>query len=131
MAVTRMDNLIPGDWPEEGVSRVPYWIYSDPDVYRREQELVFGGKNWNYVALTQHILGVRPELGGLRVAPCLPGSIETLEVTRHCRGAEYRITVKNQGTGKAPELVVDGKPIEGTLVPWAAEGSTVVIDAEL
>ena len=27
------------------------------------------------------------ELGGLRVAPCLPGSMGTLEVTRQCRGA--------------------------------------------
>jgi cellobiose phosphorylase len=80
------------------------------------------------VALTQHILGVRPELGGLRVSPCLPGSMGTLEVTRRCRGAEYRITVKNQGAGQAPRLVVDGNPLEGTLVPWAPEGAKVTVE---
>ncbi len=90
-----------------------------------------GTAAWNWVALTQHILGVRPELGGLRVEPCLPRSIETLELTRQCRGAEYRITVKNQATGKPARLVVDGKPVEGTLVPYASEGATVTVRVEL
>jgi cellobiose phosphorylase len=90
-----------------------------------------GTAAWNWVAITQHILGVRPELGGLRVEPCLPGSIETLEITRQCRGAEYRIQVKNPGTGKPARLVVDGKAVEGTLVPYAAEGATVTVEVEL
>ncbi len=38
-------------WPEEGVTRIPYWVYSDPDVYAVEQERVFGGPFWSYVAL--------------------------------------------------------------------------------
>ena len=25
-------------WPEQGPSRVPAWIYSDPDLFRRELE---------------------------------------------------------------------------------------------
>jgi cellobiose phosphorylase len=90
-----------------------------------------GTAAWNWVAITQHILGIRPELQGLRVSPCLPASIERLEVKRQCRGAEYRIQVRNQGTGKPARLVVDGEPIEGTLVPYAPEGATVVIEAEL
>ena len=47
------------------------------------------------------------------------------------RGAEYRIRVRNQGTGKPVRLVVDGKPVEGTLVPWAPEGTRVEIQIEL
>ena len=31
------------EWPEAGVSRVPYWIYSDPEVYAEEQKLIFQG----------------------------------------------------------------------------------------
>ena len=87
-----------------------------------------GTAAWNFVALTQHILGVRPELGGLRVSPCLPGSMTSLELTRQCRGAEYRIKVKNQATGKPARLVVDGKAIEGTLVPWAAAARRETVD---
>ena len=87
-----------------------------------------GTAAWNWVAITQHILGVRPELAGLRVSPCLPGSIGELEVTRQCRGAEYRVKVTNSGKRKPARVVVDGKPVEGTLVPWAAEGGTVKIE---
>jgi len=39
-------------WPCDGPSRVPAWVYSDPDLYRRERETIFRGRSWNYVALT-------------------------------------------------------------------------------
>jgi len=42
-------------WPEEGVSRVPYWVYSDPELYAREQARIFCGRSWNYVALEAEI----------------------------------------------------------------------------
>lgn len=42
-------------WPEAGVSRVPYWIYSDPDIYAREQERIFSGSTWNYVGFESEI----------------------------------------------------------------------------
>jgi anthranilate 1,2-dioxygenase large subunit len=29
-------------WPEAGASRVPNWVYTDPDIFAREQERVFG-----------------------------------------------------------------------------------------
>ena len=51
-------------WPTEGLGRVPYWIYSDPEVYGREQERIFSGPYWNYVALEAEI----PEPGTLSAA---------------------------------------------------------------
>ncbi len=42
-------------WPEGGLSRVPYWAYSDPELYKREQERIFCGKSWAYVALEAEI----------------------------------------------------------------------------
>jgi cellobiose phosphorylase len=87
-----------------------------------------GTAAWNYVAISQHILGVRPELGGLRVQPCLPAEIRQLTVNRKCRGAEYRIQVTNRGTGGTPRLVVGGRPVTGTLVPWAAPGAVVTVE---
>ena len=38
-------------WPREGISRVPYWVYTDPDLYAREQERIFRGPYWSYVGL--------------------------------------------------------------------------------
>jgi len=85
-----------------------------------------GTAAWNYVAIAQHILGVRPELGGLRVDPCLPAELARVTMVRRCRGAEYRISVTRRG--RATALRVDGEPIAGTLVPWAAPGSVVEIE---
>jgi cellobiose phosphorylase len=89
-----------------------------------------GTAAWNYVAMTQHILGVRPELGGLRVHPCLPAELGDVAITRKCRGAEYRIHVRNGHNEGAPRLVVDGRAMKGTLVPWAEAGTVVSIEVE-
>ena len=39
------------EWQNDKTSRVPYALYSDPDVYARELELLFYGRHWNYVGL--------------------------------------------------------------------------------
>ncbi|MDH4190281.1 MAG: Rieske 2Fe-2S domain-containing protein [Betaproteobacteria bacterium] len=38
-------------WPAEGVTRVPYWVYQDEDVYRLEQERIFRGATWTFLGL--------------------------------------------------------------------------------
>jgi salicylate 5-hydroxylase large subunit len=42
-------------WPDEGASRIPYWVYTDAGVYAREQERIFRGPSWSYVALACEI----------------------------------------------------------------------------
>ena len=86
-----------------------------------------GTAAWNFVAVSQYLLGVRPDFDGLLVDPCIGPEVPSFTVTRVCRGATYRITVKNGG-GKGARLTVDGRPVEGTLVPYAAPGSTVTVD---
>ncbi|HWI38330.1 MAG TPA: Rieske 2Fe-2S domain-containing protein [Burkholderiales bacterium] len=39
------------NWPAEGDSRVPYWVYTDEAIYRREIERIFEGPTWSYLAL--------------------------------------------------------------------------------
>lgn len=38
-------------WPKEDFSRIPYAMYHDEDVYKREQERIFRGPTWNYLGL--------------------------------------------------------------------------------
>ena len=83
-----------------------------------------GTAAWNFVAITQHILGVRPEFYGLRVDPCLPQSMADLTITRRCRGADYRITVNRAGR---PGVRVDGVAIQDNVVPYAAPGERVEV----
>ena len=42
-------------WPAEGFTRAPYWAYSDPEIYAREQETIFRGKSWHYLGLEAEV----------------------------------------------------------------------------
>jgi cellobiose phosphorylase len=85
-----------------------------------------GTAAWNYVAITQWILGIRPEYGGLRVAPVIPQRWPGFSATRVFRGVKYNVTAERIGAGNCLRLVVDGQPIAGSLVPFPADGVTVV-----
>ena len=38
-------------WPAEGLIRVPYWVYSDRELYDEEQERIFRGDTWTFLCL--------------------------------------------------------------------------------
>jgi phenylpropionate dioxygenase-like ring-hydroxylating dioxygenase large terminal subunit len=42
-------------WPAQGFTRAPYWIYSDADIYAREQKNIFRGNTWNYLGLAAEV----------------------------------------------------------------------------
>jgi len=41
----------PRQWPAEGLTRVPYWVYSDRDLYEEEMARVFRGNTWHFLCL--------------------------------------------------------------------------------
>jgi len=87
-----------------------------------------GTAAWNYVAITQNILGIRPDFDGLHVEPIFPKVWTDFSVTRKFRGSTFEISVKRTGTGNSIQLVADGQPIEGLTVPIPAKnGSTVKV----
>lgn len=59
-----------------------------------------GTASWMYVAATQHILGIRPTLDGLLIAPCLPDELPEVRVRRRFRGTNYDILLRNVKRGK-------------------------------
>jgi cellobiose phosphorylase len=81
-----------------------------------------GTAAWNYVAITQWILGIRPTFKGLSVAPVFPASWNGFEAIRNYRGVRYDIQVERLGPGNEVELIVDGKPVDGTIIPILPAG---------
>jgi phenylpropionate dioxygenase-like ring-hydroxylating dioxygenase large terminal subunit len=43
--------MLERSWPAEGVTRVPYWVYQDEEIYREEQQKIFRGHTWSYLCL--------------------------------------------------------------------------------
>lgn len=83
-----------------------------------------GTAAWNYVAVTQFILGLRPTLRGLRVSPCIPAGWPGFRARRHYRNAWYEIEVRKlEGVSSGVrEIRVDGQPISGDILPIFADG---------
>jgi cellobiose phosphorylase len=91
-----------------------------------------GTAAWNFVAVSQHLLGVRPDWDGLVVDPQIGPDVPQFTVRRVARGATYEITVRNSGTpGARAALTVDGQPIAGNVVAYAVPGSVVRVEAAL
>lgn len=89
-----------------------------------------GTAAWNYYAITQYILGIQPTYKGLRIEPCITPEWKGFAVTRKFRGATYLIEVKNpNGAMKGvASLTVDGKLIEGNIIPLMPEGRTYKVE---
>lgn len=85
-----------------------------------------GTASWNYVAITQHILGIKATLDGLSVAPVIPVDWPGFSAVRIYRGVKYEIKVVRRGPGNQVRLVVDGTPMEGTVIPLPPAGTETV-----
>jgi len=78
-----------------------------------------GAAAWSYFSTTQYLLGLRPELDGLRIDPCIPSAWEGFSAQRRFRSCLYGIKVHNPGhvCRGVVRMLVDGKEIPGNLVP--------------
>lgn len=106
---------------------------SDPAHGTAHNPWLTGTASWAYVAATQWILGIRPQIDGLLIDPCIPSSWDGFHVRRVFRGATYEITIKNpQHLSRGiRRLCLDGKEYPGNLVPVARKGSKITVSAEL
>jgi cellobiose phosphorylase len=85
-----------------------------------------GTAAWNYVAITQWILGIRPTLEGLQIAPVVPDNWNGFQVMRLFRGVTYEIDVRRTGPGNEIRLEVSGEPLTGNIIPLPDEDISAV-----
>jgi len=83
-----------------------------------------GSASWNFYAITQYILGIRPDFDGLLIDPCIPTHWKGFKATRKFRGDTYQIEVinpdaKSKGVNK---VILDGTPYKSNLIPVFGDG---------
>jgi cellobiose phosphorylase len=89
-----------------------------------------GTAAWNYVTITQAILGVKPHYDGLMIDPCIPTSWGQYTVTRRFRGTRYNITIKNPDhkSKGVTRIVVNGEEMKGCILPVISSKKEVQVE---
>jgi cellobiose phosphorylase len=92
-----------------------------------------GTASWNYYAITQYILGIRPDYDGLLIDPCIPEEWKGFKVTRQFRDATYHIQVSNpDGKMKGVKAIVaDGITMPSNLIPLYKDGRVHHVEVRL
>ncbi len=92
-----------------------------------------GTAAWNYIAITQSILGIQADFDGLRIDPCIPKDWNGFSIVREFRGNTFNIAISNpNGVSKGvASLTVDGKALEGNTIPVSGSGGTYQVEVVL
>lgn len=92
-----------------------------------------GTAAWNYVAITQAILGIQPDFDGLKVDPCIPAEWDGFDITRVFRGDTYVIQIKNPNhvSKGVASLTLDGAAVEGNIIAPVLDGGVHQVVVEL
>ena len=88
-----------------------------------------GTAAWTFVNISQYILGIKPTLEGLGINPCIPSDFGDFKLTRKFRNVTYHIEVKNPNHSEkgVEKLLVDGVPVEGTVIPYKEDKASYEI----
>lgn len=92
-----------------------------------------GTAAWNWYAVTQFILGIRPDFDGLLIDPCIPTDWDCYRVQRRFRGATYDIHVRNPRhvSRGVTSLALNGNPVEGNHLPVCPAGTVNQVEVTL
>jgi cellobiose phosphorylase len=92
-----------------------------------------GTASWNFIAISQYILGIKPEYDGLQVDPSIPKTWDGYNATREFRGEKYNISIKNPNhvSKGVVKMVIDGKEVAGNIIPFVKENKTHEVEVVL
>ena len=123
-AWTHYTRIAPAWIKDQQLHKVEPYVYSQmiagPDAVapgQAKNSWLTGTAAWNWLAVSQYILGIRPDFDSLVVAPSLPGEIDALDIRREWRDAVYDIHIENKGL-ETVKVTVDGKELDGNRIPY-------------
>ena len=92
---------------------------ASPNAGRSHVHWLTGTASTVMVGCVEGILGMRPDLYGIKIAPSIPREWKTLEIQKDFRGKKLHILVQNpdrKETG-CEKLTVNGRKVAGNYVP--------------
>ena len=92
-----------------------------------------GTAAWNFVAVSQYMLGIIPDYNGLKIDPSIPSAWNEFEATRQFRNATYNIHVTNPShvSKGVKQVTVDGNAISGNVLPVFSDGKEHTVEVVL
>jgi len=91
-------------WPPEGLTRVPYWLYSDRDTYDEEQTRIFQGPTWNFLCLEAELQGPstyrRATLGAMPVVVTRDAAGELHAFENRCAHRGSLLVLNDSGSAR-------------------------------
>jgi salicylate 5-hydroxylase large subunit len=105
-----MDTAIPPStlaarsWPDGGTWRVPNWVYTDPVVFQRELERIFGASDWLYVCLEAELPKPgdfkRSQLGNREVIAVRGADGAVNVLVNRCSHRSMQVCMASRGSAK-------------------------------
>ncbi|RCX17504.1 cellobiose phosphorylase [Anaerobacterium chartisolvens] len=92
-----------------------------------------GTAAWNFVTITQWILGIKPHYDGLMVDPCIPKAWDGYTIRRSFRGVEYDIKISNPAhvSKGVKSVTVDGEKLASNIIPVLGKGRVHSVEVEM
>lgn len=84
-----------------------------------------GTAAWNFVAISQYILGIIPDYDGLMIKPSIPVDFGSYEVTRRFRNNVYHITIEHSKVHKG--LYVNNQKVDGNIIPFNPSNQVIQV----
>ncbi len=105
-------------------AQTTYSIFS-PRAGNTRTSWLTGAAAWSYFSATHYVLGIQPEVNGLRIDPCIPAAWDGFEAKRVFRGKTWHIVVRNPEhvCRGVTRILVDGVAIKDNPVPADLPGS--------
>ena len=104
---------------------------ASPNFGRSHVHWLTGTASTVMVGCVEGILGMRPDFGGLRIAPSVPKEWDKFEIDKDFRGCKLHITVHNPGHVESgfKKMIVNGEELGENYIPQ--EKLTEITEVEL